>query len=569
MKTTVVCLLAFVVVSSGLSQSRRGTSKSQCTVRVSVIDAVTRKPVPKVSMVAYVTGVPGRWSRLTTTDAAGKFSVTVPKGATVLLYPSRPVAGGPLIDEEWMRRSRPTTVRVTRDVAVTVSIKTVATRDVTVQVIDADGNPAANAIVITGPSAVRTNASGRVTVKVPKAPPAVAVTALSAKHDARASVTISREDVTASIQLKPAETIQGRVLDQNGDPVPGLRLMFIPTFDGQVNMEVLTTSMTETDGEGNFKMPLFPSAEYQVYWERQGEIKMGQGRLLVGADGRVEPIRVERVPLDPAIFAGSVCRSEATKCLRISSFALDAEDKILVCDEEGRRVLKVSRDDELLRKWELDFPPEAIESRADGTIIVGGHGHVVVMGSDGTIQRRGKVPGARSVTAVASWQGGIFVCVGGDAGFSLYRFKDDLTEPRRVISGLSGCCGQLDFRIHDGHIYIAENTRFSISKYTLDGKKVAAYTHNDPKKPGHYGDGCCEPKNICFGPDGTIYAAASAPMEVRQYAADGKFLRLVGKLPDADGSCVRVTVGVTRDGARVYLLDTANNCIRLLPASGS
>ena len=58
-------------------------------------------------------------------------------------------------------------------------------------------------------------------------------------------------------------------------------------------------------------------------------------------------------------------------------------------------------------------------------------------------------------------------------------------------------------------------------------------------------------------------------MEVKRYTADGKYIGAVGKLPDADGSCVRVTLGVSKDGSRVYMLDTSSNCVRLLKEAKS
>lgn len=228
------------------------------------------------------------------------------------------------------------------------------------------------------------------------------------------------------------------------------------------------------------------------------------------------------------------------------------------------RILKVSQDDKLLASWKLDFAPQALDVRKDGSIIVGGNGKVAIFDANGTVKAAGAVPGKRAVSAVAHTGDDVFVCSYGDAGFAVYRMKDDLKDPKRIIANLSGCCGQMDIRAHGQYLYAAENTRFSIGKYDLGGKKLADFIHNDAKKQDHYGEGCCEPKNICFAPDGTILTAASGQMEVKRYDSNGKFLGAVAKLPDADGSCVRVTLGVSRDGSRVYMLDTSTNTVRLL-----
>jgi len=445
-----------------------------------------------------------------------------------------------------------------------IRVKTIATRQVLIEVTTQDGRPAAGTRVVSGPETSVTDALGRARLQVPSAASAVQILAMSARRDALGTASLSKSDSTARIRLEPKTPLRGTVQDADGKPVAGLQLYFIPYVQDSKIMSGLGVQIVGTDSEGRFEFHGFRGLQYLAQWERKDDIKRGYVPITWNTDV-ADPIKVERLQLDPSIFEGSLCRSSETRLARISSFALDPDGNAIVCDEEGKKIIRVSPDDRLLASWNVDFPPQAVDVRQDGTILVGGHSVIALLHPDGAVKKTGKIGQDRTITAITHSGSDVFVCVSGDAGFAVYRMTDDLTAPKRIISGLSGCCGQLDIRAYDGHIYVAENTRFTVGKYTFDGKKVASYTHNDPKKPSYYGEGCCEPKNICFGRDGTLYAAASSPMEVRRYRADGTFLGKVGKLPDADGSCVRVTLGVSKDSSRVYILDTANNVIRLIP----
>ena len=261
---------------------------------------------------------------------------------------------------------------------------------------------------------------------------------------------------------------------------------------------------------------------------------------------------------------GSVGRSASTKCSGISSFCLDAKGRLLLCDAKAGMVRVVSQDDRLLARWRVPFSPEVIDSREDGMFLVAGRGAVAILDSAGKVVRRGSLPAEHGVSSITHLGDDVFVCIDDSSGFSVLRLNGRLGERTRIISGLSGCCGQMDIHANKRSLYVAENARFAIMKYDRTGRKLAKYVHRDPKDSGYYGDGCCEPKNICFGSDGDIYAAASAQMVVKRYSMTGTYLNGVARVPNATGGCVRVTIALTPDRRKLYMLDTEKNVVRLL-----
>ena len=67
-------------------------------------------------------------------------------------------------------------------------------------------------------------------------------------------------------------------------------------------------------------------------------------------------------------------------------------------------------------------------------------------------------------------------------------------------------------------------------------------------------------------PNGDILAAESdTPICIKRFSADGKFLELVA-VAEGKGDCVRVTVEMSPDGRRYYMLDTFHDAIRVFAA---
>jgi len=285
---------------------------------------------------------------------------------------------------------------------------------------------------------------------------------------------------------------------------------------------------------------------------------------------------------DPThVPAGSLGSARDTKAQALSCFCLDPGDNILACDEAQRCIRRISPGDKLLAKWTLDFAPQAMACRADGTVLVSGGGRIALLDASGQTllatnlpvpplpivkgRKLTKAEVAQQIsmrtasTAVAAMSNDVFVCARSNTGYTIYRLNDRFEEPKAIVKGLSGCCGQMDFTARGDTLYVAANCEAKVVQYNRAGRKVGSF---GPGREDCF-KGCCEPKNLCFGPDGTLYVAESAQCCINRFTTAGKLLDRVGIVKDITG-CVRVTVAVNRDASRVYMLDTDRNVIRVL-----
>lgn len=164
------------------------------------------------------------------------------------------------------------------------------------------------------------------------------------------------------------------------------------------------------------------------------------------------------------------------------------------------------------------------------------------------------------VAGLAASDKDLFVCCPGSGGFTVYRVDHAFGQPKKIITGLAGCCGQQDIHVRGEELFVAENGRFRISRYDRDGKLQSSWGRGE--RVGVEGfSGCCNPKNIHFGSGDVIYTSESGPPQrIKRHALDGRFLDVVA-IPKFRGGCVRTTVAVSADGSRVYVLDTSENQI--------
>ena len=262
----------------------------------------------------------------------------------------------------------------------------------------------------------------------------------------------------------------------------------------------------------------------------------------------------------------TIADSKDTKCKKLSNFCLNADGNLLVCDAGGSVVRVITPKDELKATWKMPFQPQAICARSDGTAVVAGAGKVAVVGKDGKVTKTAEIPAASkysSASGVAATKDDVFVCAyGGRTGFAVYRFNSKLDGCKEIVKGLRGCCGQQDITSDGKSLYVAECARHRVVKYDRDGKMIGSFGKRDRTGVEGFG-GCCEPKNLCFGPDGDLYTGSSANARVKRYTPDGKFVRVVGS-PKSTRGCLRVTIAISRDGSRIYFLDSGKNVIRVM-----
>lgn len=173
-------------------------------------------------------------------------------------------------------------------------------------------------------------------------------------------------------------------------------------------------------------------------------------------------------------------------------------------------------------------------------------------------------------TGIAVTDQDVFVSVPtpNDFTFRVYRFDRDLKGSKLIVEKLRGCCGQMDIQAHDGNLWVPHNSRHRVECHDRDGKEIAQFGTAGRVKPQQFG-GCCEPKNLRFTSNGEIIVAESGPPTcIKRFTKDGKFLGVLGMVPEASGECVRVTVDVNADETRFYMLDTTKDAIRVFGTKG-
>ena len=153
-----------------------------------------------------------------------------------------------------------------------------------------------------------------------------------------------------------------------------------------------------------------------------------------------------------------------------------------------------------------------------------------------------------------------------DFSFRVYRLTHSLEQPKLVVEKLRGCCGTMDIQTHEGKMWIPHNARHAIEQFDREGEQITKFGKSGKVKPSDFG-GCCEPKCIRVLENGDILAAESGPPTcIKRFSKDGKFKEVVALVEDTKGDCVRVTVAMSPDASKYYMLDTTRDAIRVFAA---
>jgi hypothetical protein len=303
----------------------------------------------------------------------------------------------------------------------------------------------------------------------------------------------------------------------------------------------------------------------------------------------------------------------------LANFCVHTDGRILACwsvgdaaPGSGKRAaaneIRVhAPDGKFLEAWPLPCDPGAICVADDGTIYVGGGGKVVKLDARGQVLASADTPASKlpvalskemeemlseggvaeprqlenykkqlesrrgEVTGIAVTGSDLFLACpsASDFGYAVWRLDLELANGQQVVDKLRGCCGQMDIQARDGKLWVPHNARHQVECRDRDGKELSKFGKAGRVKPEQFG-GCCEPKNLRLLANGEILAAESGPPTcIKRFSAEGKFLGVVG-VQESDGNCVRVSVDLSPDGRRFYLLDTERDAILVFgsPAAG-
>ena len=328
---------------------------------------------------------------------------------------------------------------------------------------------------------------------------------------------------------------------------------------------------------------------------------------------RMDAVARDRDPAwKPVCQEVSVIRvGEQSRAGNLHNFCLATNGNILACwgssqfrSGEAEAQIKVfTSEGELVTSWPLPSTPEAICVDRDGNTFVGGAGRLLKLDAAGKIlitadspvagktveldkaamealtqrkmhstelerYKQGLEQRKQSITGLAVTDEDVFVACPSvsDFTFTVYRLDRQLEHPELVVKGLRGCCGQMDIQAKDGKLWIPHNARHRVECYDRTGKKLLGFGKTDRRAADGFG-GCCEPKNLRLGNDGKIYAAESGPpVVIKRFSAAGEF-ETVAALPKFKSDCVRVTVEVSPDCKRLYILSTGEDAIHVLAAN--
>jgi hypothetical protein len=290
----------------------------------------------------------------------------------------------------------------------------------------------------------------------------------------------------------------------------------------------------------------------------------------------------------------------------LRNFCLNGVGNILACIDSEIR--EYSPEGKLLKKIPLEIKPTVIALGADQTIFVGGEGKLLKLDREGKVMATFASPSAAEavvigteveemvkemaksneqpyeaelkkikesletrrsqVMSMAITDQDVFMTVPApsDFTFRVYRLDHALQGTKLVVQKLRGCCGQMDVKGHDGKLWVAHNARHAVETLDRDGKQLNKFGKAGKVKASDFG-GCCEPKNVRVLSNGDILAAESGPPScIKRFSADGKFKEVVAIAEGTKGECVRMTVEMSADGKKYYLLDTTQDAIRVFAA---
>lgn len=168
------------------------------------------------------------------------------------------------------------------------------------------------------------------------------------------------------------------------------------------------------------------------------------------------------------------------------------------------------------------------------------------------------------INAVAATDKDIYVVSGETKGYgyAVWRMDRNFENPKQVLSGVAGCCGQMDIQAAGDDLWVAQNCSHNVGHFDRDGKKVGTFGKRGRDGEADCFGGCCNPMNVRVGPSGRIYTAESEGM-VRAFTSDGKPEGLVGAVK-ISGGCKNVAIAVSKDGNTVYFCDQPGSKIHIL-----
>jgi hypothetical protein len=168
------------------------------------------------------------------------------------------------------------------------------------------------------------------------------------------------------------------------------------------------------------------------------------------------------------------------------------------------------------------------------------------------------------VASISATKDNVFIACNAPVGYGydVWRMNAEFADGDKIVSGLSGCCGQMDVQASADGVFVAENSRHRVCRYDDDGELVCTWGKGASEGVEGFAS-CCNPMNLAFGKGGVVYTAEDTTGRIKRYKPDGTLLSVVGAADVVPG-CKKVSIGVDSTGDRVYMLDITRNHIAVL-----
>jgi hypothetical protein len=161
----------------------------------------------------------------------------------------------------------------------------------------------------------------------------------------------------------------------------------------------------------------------------------------------------------------------------------------------------------------------------------------------------------RIINSVAVSDRDVFIVCGETSGYgySLWRLDHDFQNAKQIMTGMRGCCGQMDAQVQGSDVMVAENCEHAFARYDRDGKKLGQWGTVSRSGEVKCFGGCCNPMNVRCTANGDVLTAESEGF-VKRFNSKGEFVALIGKRP-LSGGCKNVAVAGSPDGKLIYMCD--------------
>jgi hypothetical protein len=175
----------------------------------------------------------------------------------------------------------------------------------------------------------------------------------------------------------------------------------------------------------------------------------------------------------------------------------------------------------------------------------------------------------RTINAITVNSKDIFYATGDTQGYgySIWRTDREFKNPKQILTGIGGCCGQMDIQVAGDGLLIAENTKHRFARYDRDGKELGGFGKRGTGNELDCFGGCCNPMNVCSATTGDIFTAESEGI-IKRFSPKGDFLGVVATAT-MSGGCKNVAFAVTRDEAHIYFLDLPGSRILVMAKTSS